>query len=85
MCDVGNSISSEETIEDVWETFNNKQKEVVYFLIDQILKDKEHGEINNKSKDLFKISVFETLDDKQKLVVYFLINKTLKRVEYDKK
>ena len=71
-------VTSEETIEDVWKTFTNKQKEAVYFLIDQILKDKEHSEINNKSKNLLKISVFETLNDKQKQVVYFLINKTLK-------
>ena len=67
--------SNEETVRDVFETLNEKQKTVVYTLIGQVLE-------NEKTvRDVFK-----TLTEKQKTVVYALIGQALedaKNDEYD--
>ena len=67
--------SNEETVRDVFETLNEKQKNVVYALIGQALE-------NEKTvRDVFK-----TLTEKQKTVVYALIGQALedaKNDEYD--
>ena len=68
-------VSNEETVRDVFETLNEKQKTVVYALIGQALE-------NEKTvRDVFK-----TLTEKQKTVVYALIGQALedaKNDEYD--
>ena len=67
--------SNEETVRDVFETLNEKQKTVVYALIGQVLE-------NEKTVR----DVFETLTEKQKTVVYALIGQALedaKNDEYD--
>ena len=50
-------VSNEETVRDVFETLNEKQKTVVYALIGQ---DLEYA----------KMASFETLTEKQKTAVY---------------
>ena len=66
-------VSNEETVRDVFETLNEKQKTVVYALIGQALEDA-------------KMASFEALTEKQKTVVYALIGQALedaKNDEYD--
>ena len=68
-------VSNEETVRDVFETLNEKQKTVVYALIGQV-----------KKKEKTVSDVFETLTEKQKTVVYALIGQALedaKNDEYD--
>ena len=67
--------SNEETVRDVFETLNEKQKTIVYALIGQVLENEE------TVRDVFK-----TLTEKQKTVVYALIGQALedaKNDEYD--
>ena len=66
-------VSNEETVRDVFETLNEKQKTVVYALNGQALEDA-------------KMASFEALTEKQKTVVYALIGQALedaKNDEYD--
>ena len=73
--------SNEETIRDVFETLNEKQKTVVYALIGQALEDAKMANNEETIRD-----VFETLNEKQKTVVYALIGQALedaKNYEYD--
>lgn len=77
---------SEETIEDIIETMNEKQKNVLYALIGQVLED--NGEASQSDEDADGISqedsdgetiadIIETMNEKQKNVLYALIGQAL--------
>lgn len=70
--------SDGETIQDVFDTLTDKQKNVVYALIGMALNknsggDIEHADSDEDSEDETIQDVFDTLTDKQKNVVYALI------------
>ena len=70
--------SDGETVQDVFDTFTDKQKNVVYALIGMALNknssgDMEHADSDEDSEDETVQDVFDTLTDKQKNVVYALI------------
>lgn len=70
--------SDGETIQDVFNTLTDKQKNVVYALIGMALNknssgDMEHADSDEDSEDETVQDVFDTLTDKQKNVVYALI------------
>lgn len=70
--------SDGETIQDVFDTLTDKQKNVVYALIGMALNknsggDMEHADTDEDSEDETVQDVFDTLTDKQKNVVYALI------------
>ncbi len=70
--------SDGETIQDVFDTLTDKQKNVVYALIGMALNknssgDMEHADSDEDSEDETVQDVFDTLTDKQKNVVYALI------------
>ena len=70
--------SDGETIQDVFDTLTDKQKNVVYALIGMALNknssgDMEHADSDEDSEDETIQDVFDTLTDKQKNVVYALI------------
>ena len=66
---------TEETVADVFETLNEKQKTVVYAMIGQALEEKEEPEDNNNNDDskggnkVMKHNVFDTEDTTQKDVL----------------
>ena len=80
---------SEETIADIFETLNEKQKKAVYALIGQALEDNdakhsdededaiEHAEDSEDDDEETVEDVFNTLSEKQKKVVYALIGQAL--------
>ena len=70
--------SDGETVQDVFNTLTDKQKNVVYALIGMALNknssgDMEHADSDEDSEDETVQDVFNTLTDKQKNVVYALI------------
>ena len=72
--------SGDETIQDVFDTLTDKQKNVVYALIGMALNKKSGGDVEHADSDDEEDSgdetiqdVFDTLTDKQKNVVYALI------------
>ena len=70
--------SDGETVQDVFDTLTDKQKNVVYALIGMALNknssgDMEHADSDEDSEDETIQDVFDTLTDKQKNVVYALI------------
>ena len=70
--------SDGETVQDVFDTLTDKQKNVVYALIGMALNknssgDMEHADSDEDSEDETVQDVFDTLTDKQKNVVYALI------------
>lgn len=78
----------DETVEDVFNTLTDKQKNVVYYLIDQAVngeEDIEDDEENmahaddeeDKGDEETVEDVFNTLSDKQKEVVYYLIGQAV--------
>lgn len=87
--------SNDETIEDVFNTLNEKQKQVVYYLIGQTAEgedvDVEEEEIEetvshadgDSSDDETIEDVFNTLNEKQKQVVYYLIGQAAKGEDVD--
>lgn len=83
--DSNDDPEDDETVEDVFNTLNEKQKTVVYALIGQALEggdseDISHaeGDSNNDSEDGETVEdVFNTLNEKQKTVVYALIGQAL--------
>ena len=78
--------SDNKTIEEVFETLTDEQKDMVYMLISKALEEKETKE-NEKGDDTVKHSdesyeptvndVFDTLDDEQKEAVYAIIGQAL--------
>lgn len=80
------STEDEETIKDVIDTLNEKQKKAVYALIGMALDEKGTGEVKHadeSDKDETVEDVFNTLTEKQKTVVYALIGKALEDSEND--
>ena len=80
----GEGSNSEETIADVFNTFTEKQKKVVYAMIGQALADKKEGNAEVKHADSDDddseetvADVFNTLSEKQKKVVYAMIGQAL--------
>ena len=70
--------SDGETVQDVFDTLTDKQKNVVYALIGMALNknssgDMEHADSDEDSEDETVQDVFDTLTDKHKNVVYALI------------
>lgn len=70
--------SDGETVQDVFDTLTDKQKNIVYALIGMALNknssgDMEHADSDEDSEDETIQDVFDTLTDKQKNVVYALI------------
>ena len=78
---------NEETIQDVFDTLNEKQKQVVYAIIGMALEDAGAGEAKHSDDDddYFEHAddeetvqdVFNTLNEKQKQVVYAIIGQAL--------
>ena len=78
---------NEETIQDVFDTLNEKQKQVVYAMIGMALEDAGAGEAQHSddNDDYFEHAdgeetvqdVFNTLTEKQKQVVYAIIGQAL--------
>ena len=67
------------TIKDMFDTFNEEQKNVVYFLIDQALEQSKSGKSDDEEDDDCTIQdVFDTFNEEQKNVVYFLIGQALR-------
>ena len=82
------SMDNEETVQDVFDTLNEKQKTVVYALISQALEeagvqhsdedyDDEYIEHAENGGEETVQDVFNTLNEKQKQVVYFMIGQAL--------
>ena len=82
------SMDNEETVQDVFDTLNEKQKTVVYALIGQALEeagvqhsdedyDDEYIEHAENGGEETVQDVFNTLNEKQKQVVYFMIGQAL--------
>lgn len=74
----------EETVQDVFDTLNEKQKKVVYALIGQAIEDAKNGNLEHADSEEDDEEsdggdgetvkdVFDTLNEKQKKVVYALI------------
>lgn len=86
----------EETVADVFNTLNEKQKTVVYAMIGQALEDsksedvkhsdddEEYYEIEHADGEETVADVFNTLSEKQKTVVYAMIGQALEDAENDK-
>lgn len=86
-----NSKAEEETVADVFDTFTEKQKTVVYAMIGQALEaagvkeEKEDAEVKHADnaetgkddKEETVADVFDTLSEKQKTVVYAVIGQAL--------
>ena len=78
---------NEETIQDVFDTLNEKQKQVVYAMIGMALEDAGAGEAKHSDDDDDYVEhadgeetvqdVFNTLNEKQKQVVYAIIGQAL--------
>ena len=79
-----NNASSDKTVQDVWDTFTDKQKEAVYALIGAAIggsdgaskqNDVTHADNSEDSGDSGETvqDVFDTLNDEQKNVAYALI------------
>ena len=78
------NASSDKTVQDVWDTFTDKQKEAVYALIGAAIggsdgasgqPDVAHADNSEDSGDSGETvqDVFDTLNDEQKNVAYALI------------
>lgn len=85
--DEGESME-DETIQDVFDTLSDKQKDAVYAMIGMALEDNEAEHADNYSEELYHADeeddedetvqdVFDTLTDKQKTVVYAIIGQAL--------
>ena len=78
---------NEETIQDIFDTLNEKQKQVVYAMIGMALEDAGAGEAKHSDDDDDYVEhadgeetvqdVFNTLTEKQKQVVYAIIGQAL--------
>lgn len=85
--DTENKTSDDETVEDVFNTLTDKQKNVVYYLIDQAVNGEDDVEVDEEVEeetvshadgdDETVEDVFNTLSDKQKEVVYYLIGQAV--------
>lgn len=82
------SMDNEETVQDVFDTLNEKQKTVVYAMIGQALEDAgvQHSDDDYDDDEYIEHAddgeetvqdVFNTLNEKQKQVVYFMIGQAL--------
>ncbi len=80
-------VSNDKTVKEVFDSLNEEQKQVVYFLIGKALEGDKGGmshadeddkpeEIQNGGGKTVK-QVFDTLTEEQKKVVYFMIGKAL--------
>lgn len=81
--------SDGETVQDVFDTLTDKQKNVVYALIGMALNknssgDMEHADSDEDSEDETVQDVFNTLTDKQKNVVYALIGLAIEKAGENK-
>ena len=81
--------SEDETVQDVFNTLTDKQKNVVYALIGMALNknssgDMEHADSDEDSEDETVQDVFNTLTDKQKNVVYALIGLAIEKAGENK-
>lgn len=84
----------EETVKDVYETLNDKQKKVVQFLVGKAVEDAKGGSVKHAdapeaddetSKDGETVKdVYDTLNEKQKKVVAFLVGKALEDAKGNK-
>jgi hypothetical protein len=88
----GAGPADDETVADVFNTFSEKQKNVVYALIAQALdsgkdeddEDDEEGKTVKHSADEETVAdVFKTFNEKQKTVVYTLVAKALEEKKDD--
>lgn len=84
--DEGESME-DETIQDVFDTLDDKQKDAVYAMIGMALDDAQHSD--EYSEELYHADdedetvqdVFDTLTDKQKTVVYAIIGQALESAD----
>lgn len=70
---VNHSESDEETVQDILDTFNDKQKNVLYFLINKAGGSIEHADVDVEDIE----EILHTLDEKQAAVFYTIIDKTV--------
>ena len=84
----------EETVQDVYDTFSDKQKKVVAFLIEKAVADAKGGsgevkhaddDQNDEDEDDDKTvqDVYDTMNEEQKKVVSFLVGKAIEDKEED--
>lgn len=82
----------DKTVEDVFNTLNDEQKDVVYFLIGQAVEesglshadtseDDDADDENDSDEGKTVKDVFDTLNEDQKNVVYFLIGQALEEAD----
>ena len=86
--DEGESME-DETIQDVFNTLDDKQKDAVYAMIGMALDDAKHSDeyseelshADDNDEDETVQDVFDTLTDKQKTVVYAIIGQALESAD----
>ena len=86
--DEGESME-DETIQDVFDTLNDKQKDAVYAMIGMALDDAKHSDeyseelshADDNDEDETVQDVFDSLTDKQKTVVYAIIGQALESAD----
>ena len=84
--DEGESME-DETIQDVFNTLDDKQKDAVYAMIGMALDDAKHSDEYSEElshaddEDETVQDVFDTLTDKQKIVVYAIIGQALESAD----
>ena len=87
--------SEEKTVEEIFNTLTEEQKQVVYLLIGEALNSAEKDSTNNKNKgddtvrhsdeenEMTVEEVFDTLTDEQKEAVYAIVGEALDEVDDD--
>lgn len=86
--DSGSDDDEDETIQDVYNSMNEKQKQVLHFMIGEAL-EAAQGEgvkqdnMNNSSDSDTKQDVYSTLNDEQKKVLHSMIGKALESSDSD--
>ena len=89
--EVSHADDSEETVQDVFDTLNEKQKQIVNFLITQAVDGDSveqsailhaDDENQNGSEETVR-DVWDTLNEKQKNVVYYLISQAVDQADED--
>lgn len=90
-----NSSKDEKTVQDVFDSLTDEQKDVVYFLIGNAVENAKNDDSDNDSDESVKHAdnaddktvqdVFDSLTDEQKNVVYFLIGQALENKDNEAK
>lgn len=80
---------SDETVGEIFDSFSEKQKKVVYYLISQAMGEKDNVQHSESDEDLSHADektvgdIFNAFTEEQKKVVYYLIAKAMEKKEED--